>query len=90
MVNNKVIRENEFMQKEKLQLLHTVATLKRLGGHDDLIGELVERAKGKPEDMLNGIPEELTRLQQGYRETSLGHRLLQDCIDEMEGVIANG
>lgn len=23
MVNNKVIRENEFMQKEKLQLLHT-------------------------------------------------------------------
>ena len=50
MVNNKVIRENEFMQKEKLQLLHTVVTLKRLGGHDGLIAELVERAKGKPEE----------------------------------------
>lgn len=90
MMNRKVIRENEFMQKEKLQLLQTVATLRRLGGHDDLIGELVERAKGKREEMLTGIPEQLTRLQQDYKEGSLGHRLLQERIDEMEGVIENG
>ena len=90
MMNNKVITENEFMQKEKLQLLQTVATLKRLKGHDDLIADLVERAKGKPEDMLKGLSEELTRLQQGYREGSLGHTLVQERIDELEGDVTHG
>ena len=41
--NSKVITENEFMQKRKIILLRAVATLKRLGGNESLIEELVEK-----------------------------------------------
>ena len=40
MIQNKVIRENEFMPREKILLLQTVSTLKRLGESEELIGKL--------------------------------------------------
>ena len=44
MFNSKAIEENEFMPKQKILLLRTVAVLKRLGGNEGLIEELVEKA----------------------------------------------
>ena len=85
MFNSKAIEENEFMPKQKILLLRTVATLKRLGGNDGLIEELVEKARGKTEDMLVGLLEKLEALQQKYREGSTGYRKLQEIIDEIEG-----
>ena len=67
MLNSKAIEENEFMPKQKILLLRTVATLKRLGGNEGLIEELVEKARGKTEDMLVGLLEKLEALQQKYR-----------------------
>lgn len=63
MFNCKAIEENEFMPKQKILLLRTVATLKRLGGNERLIEELVEKARGKTEDMLVGLLEKLESLQ---------------------------
>lgn len=85
MFNSKAIEENEFMPKQKILLLRTVATLKRLGGNEGLIEELVEKARGKTEDMLVGLLEKLEALQQKYREGSTGYRKLQEIIDEIEG-----
>lgn len=85
MFNSKAIEENEFMSKQKILLLRTVATLKRLGGNDGLIEELVEKARGKTEDMLVGLLEKLEALQRKYREGSTGYRKLQEIIDEIEG-----
>lgn len=85
MLNSKAIEENEFMPKQKILLLRTVATLKRLGGNERLIEELVEKARGKTEDMLVGLLEKLEALQQKYREGSTGYRKLQEIIDEIEG-----
>ena len=85
MVNSKAIEENEFMPKQKILLLRTVATLKRLGGNEGLIEELVEKARGKTEDMLVGLLEKLEALQQKYREGSIGYRKMQEIIDEIEG-----
>ena len=85
MFNSKAIEENEFMPKQKILLLRTVATLKRLGGNDGLIEELVEKARGKTEDMLVGLLEKLEALQQKYREGSTGYCKLQEIIDELEG-----
>ena len=85
MFNSKAIEENEFMPKQKILLLRTVAVLKRLGGNEGLIEELVEKARGKTEDMLVGLLEKLEALQQKYREGSTGYRKLQEIIDEIEG-----
>ena len=85
MFNSKAIEENEFMPKQKILLLRTVATLKRLGGNEGLIEELVEKARGKTEDMLVGLLEKLEALQHKYREGSTGYRKLQEIIDEIEG-----
>ena len=85
MLNSKAIEENEFMPKQKILLLRTVATLKRLGGNEGLIEKLVEKARGKTEDMLVGLLEKLEALQQKYREGSIGYRKLQEIIDEIEG-----
>ena len=85
MFNSKAIEENEFMPKQKILLLRTVATLKRLGGNERLIEELVEKARGKTEDMLVGLLEKLESLQRKYREGSTGHCRLQEIIDELEG-----
>jgi len=85
MLNSKAIEENEFMPKQKILILRTVATLKRLGGNEGLIEELVEKARGKTEDMLVGLLEKLEALQQKYREGSTGYRKLQEIIDEIEG-----
>ena len=85
MVNSKAIEENEFMPKQKILVLRTVAVLKRLGGNEGLIEELVEKARGKTEDMLVGLLEKLEALQQKYREGSIGYRKLQEIIDEIEG-----
>ena len=83
--NSKVITENEFMQKRKIILLRAVATLKRLGGHESLIEELVEKARRNNESMLDGLLEKLTELQSGYREKSSAYCRLQEIIDEIEG-----
>ena len=85
MFNSKAIEENEFMPKKKILLLRTVATLKRLGGNERLIEELVEKARGKTEDMLVGLLEKLESLQRKYREGSTGYCRLQEIIDELEG-----
>lgn len=85
MFNSKAIEENEFMPKQKILLLRTVATLKRLGGNERLIEELVEKARGKTEDMLVGLLEKLESLQRKYRECSTGYCRLQEIIDELEG-----
>ena len=85
MLNSKAIEENEFMPKQKILLLRTVATLKRLGGNEGLIEELVEKARGKTEDMLVGLLEKLESLQGKYREGSTGYCKLQEIIDEIEG-----
>lgn len=66
MIQNKVIRENEFMPREKLLLLQTVSTLKRLGESEELIGKLLEKAKSEKEQMLAGLPEQLTVMQEKY------------------------
>ena len=83
--NSKVITENEFMQKRKIFLLRIVATLKRLGGNENLIEELVERARRNDEFMLDGLLEKLTELQSGYREKTSAYYRLQEIIDEIEG-----
>jgi len=85
MFNSKAIEENEFMPKQKILLLRTVAVLKRLGGNEGLIEELVEKARGKTEDMLVGLLEKLESLQGKYREGSTGYCKLQEIIDELEG-----
>ena len=85
MLNSKAIEENEFMPKQKILLLRTVATLKRLGGNEGLIEVLVEKARGKTEDMLVGLLEKLESLQGKYREGSTGYCKLQEIIDELEG-----
>ena len=85
MFNSKAIEENEFMPKQKILLLRIVATLKRLGGNERLIEELVEKARGKTEDMLVGLLEKLESLQRKYREGSTGYCRLQEIIDELEG-----
>jgi len=83
--NNKVITENEFMQKTKILLLRAVAMLKRLGGNEELIEELVEKARKNDETMLDGLLEKLTELQSGYKEKSYAYCRLQEIIDEIEG-----
>ena len=83
--NNKVITENEFMQKKKILLLRAVATLKRLGGNEELIEELVEKARKNDDSMLDGLLEKFTELQSGYREKSSAYCRLQEIIDEIEG-----
>lgn len=83
--NNKVITENEFMQKTKILLLRAVATLKRLGGNEELIEELVEKARKNDVTMLDGLLEKLTELQSGYKEKSFAYCRLQEIIDEIEG-----
>lgn len=76
MIQNKVIRENEFMPREKILLLQTVSTLKRLGESEELIGKLLEKAKGEKEQMLAGLPEQLTVMQEKYTEESYGYTTL--------------
>lgn len=83
--NSKVITENEFMQKRKIILLRAVATLKRLGGNESLIEELIERARRNDETMLDGLLEKLIELQSVYREKSSAYCRLQEIIDEIEG-----
>ncbi len=85
MIQNKVIRENEFMPREKILLLQTVSTLKRLGESEELIGKLLEKAKGEKEQMLAGLPEQLTVMQEKYTEESYGYTTLQRLIDDMNG-----
>ena len=67
MLNSKAIEENEFMPKQKILLLRTVATLKRLGGSESLVEELVEKARGNGEDMLDGLLEKMKSLQSKYK-----------------------
>lgn len=85
MIQNNVIRENEFMTREKILLLQTVSTLKRLGEGEELIEQLLEKAKGEKEQMLTGVPEQLTVLRGKYREESYGYEALQRLIDDMNG-----
>lgn len=85
MIQNNVIRENEFMTREKILLLQTVSTLKRLGEGEELIEKLLEKAKGEKEQMLTGVPEQLTVLKGKYREESYGYEALQRLIDDMNG-----
>ena len=85
MIQNNVIRENEFMTREKILLLQTVSTLKRLGEGEELIEKLLEKAKGEKEQMLAGVPEQLTVLREKYREESYGYEALQRLIDDMNG-----
>lgn len=85
MFNSKAIEENEFMPKQKILLLRTVATLKRLGGNERLIEELVEKARGNSGNMLDGLLEKLEALQSKYREGTTGYCKLQEIIDELEG-----
>ncbi len=85
--NSKVIKENEFMQKKKILLLRAVATLKRIGGQNALIEDLVEKARCNSTEMLDGLLEKLTKLQGGYKENSLRYNRLQEIIEELEGGI---
>ncbi len=85
--NSKVIKENEFMQKKKILLLRAVAALKRIGGQDALIEELVEKAKRNDDGMLDGLLGKLTKLQGGYKENSIRYNYLQEIIEELEGGI---
>ena len=85
MIQNNVIRENEFMTREKILLLQTVSTLKRLGEGEELIEKLLEKAKGEKGQMLAGVPEQLTVLKGKYREESYGYEALQRLIDDMKG-----
>ena len=85
MIQNNVIRENEFMTREKILLLQTVSTLKRLGEGEELIEKLLKKAKGEKEQMLTGVPEQLTVLKGKYREESYGYEALQRLIDDMKG-----
>ncbi len=85
--NSKVIKENEFMQKKKILLLRAVATLKRIGGQEALIEELVEKAKRNDDGMLDGLLGKLTKLQGGYKENSIRYNYLQEIIEELEGGI---
>jgi len=59
--------------------------LKRLGGNEELIEELVEKARKNDETMLDGLLEKLTELQSGYKEKSSAYCRLQEIIDEIEG-----
>ncbi len=85
MIQNKVIRENEFMPREKILLLQTVSTLKRLGESEELIQKLLEKAKGPKEEMLIGLKEQLTVMQGKYTEESYGCEVLQALIDDLNG-----
>ncbi len=85
MLNSKAIEENEFMPKQKILLLRTVATLKRLGENESLVEELVEKARGNDEDMLDSLLEKMKSLQSKYRELSPSYCKLQEIIDELEG-----
>ena len=64
--------------------MRAVATLKRLGGNESLIEELVEKARQNDETMLDGLLEKLTELQSEYREKSSAYCRLQEIIDEIE------
>lgn len=85
MIQSKVIKENEFMSREKILLLQTVSTLKRLGGNDELVQKLLEKAKGEQEQMLVGLPEQLTVLRDKYTVESYGYEVLQGLINDLNG-----
>ena len=85
MIQNKVIRENEFMPREKILLLQTVSTLKRLSESEELIQKLLEKAKDPKEEMLVGLREQLTVMQTKYTEESYGYEALQGLIDDLDG-----
>lgn len=85
MIQSKVIKENEFMSREKILLLQTVSTLKRLGGNDELVQKLLEKAKGEKEQMLVGLPEQLTVLRDKYSVESYGYEVLQKLVDDLNG-----
>lgn len=83
--NNKAIKENEFMPREKILLLQTISVLKRLGEDEELVKKLIEKAKGPKEEMLEGIIEQLTILRDKYSEDSYGHEALHAIIVDMNG-----
>lgn len=85
MIQNKVIKENEFMPREKILLLQTVSTLKRLDEREELIQKLLEKAKGPKEEMLIGLKEQLTVMQGKYTEESYGYGALQKLIEDLNG-----
>lgn len=85
MIQNKVIKENEFMPREKILILQTVSTLKRLGEREELIQKLLEKAKGPKDEMLIGLKEQLTVMQGKYTEESYGYGALQKLIEDLNG-----
>lgn len=83
--NNKVIKENEFMPREKILLLQTISVLKRLGESEELIGKLIEKTKCPKEEMLSGVAEQLTVLRDKYSEDSYGYEAIHEIISDMNG-----
>ena len=81
--NNKAIKENEFMPREKILLLQTISVLKRLGEDEELVKKLIEKTKGPKEEMLEGVIEQLTVLRDKYSEDSYGHETLHAIIVDM-------
>lgn len=83
--NNKVIKENEFMPREKILLLQTVSVLKSLGESEELIQKLIEKTKGEKGQMLECVVEQLTVLRDKYSVESYGYEAIHSIITDMNG-----
>lgn len=83
--NSKVIRENEFMPREKVLLLQVISALKRLGEDESVVQSLVSRTKEDKTVMLNGVLEQLTVLRDKYAEESYGYEVLSNVIRDLNG-----
>ena len=53
--------------------------------NNEIMQKLLEKAKGEKEQMLAGLPEQLTVMQEKYTEESYGYTALQRLIDDMNG-----
>lgn len=85
MFYNRVIKENEFMPREKVLLLQAITALKRLGEEESIISFLVAQSKKNQSEMLVGVRERLVELRDKYSEDSYGREILSELLCDMEG-----
>lgn len=85
MIRDKVIRENEYVPKNKMLLLEAILALKGLKEDETTIQYLIGKAAEKPELMLTGIPEQIRILRDKYSEDSYGYQRLTEILCNLNG-----
>lgn len=87
--NSMAIKENEFMSKEKLQLLKAVVVLSKLGVKGDIIDEIQKRSQMENSKCLVGFEKSLIKIRNRYSNESVGYESIQQLLDQLEGGAEN-